>query len=319
MHNTSTHGHTWVVGIVGLVVAALLFAAFPSWPALASVALYAAVFHIAVGTLALFSVYLVAPSRLKRLIPKHETAARPGYDFGWSFGWMNGYWIAGVIFVALAVLLSIQFLSSAWQLLPIVLVLLAVNLFAGNYVWRTSMKLDFITLPFVDLLSSDHDLVLDAGCGSGRTTLALSRVIKNGRIVGLDRFDADYIQGGGKTLIERNLKTAGVLEKVTLVKGDITQLEFEDNKFDAAVSTYMMDHLGDGKLPALKEVYRTLKPGGKFLLVVFEPNLFLFAVANLMYLGMASRKVWRGLFEQAKLTLLQEGSINGGVYFLVQK
>jgi ubiquinone/menaquinone biosynthesis C-methylase UbiE len=219
----------------------------------------------------------------------------------------------------LAVLLFIQLQSSGWQVLPIVLLLLAVNLFAGNYVWRMGKKVDFMTLPFVDLFSSDHDLVLDAGCGSGRTSVALSRVIKSGRIVALDLFTADYIQGGGRTLIERNLNIAGATDKVQIVQGDITQLEFEDDKFDAAVSTYMMDHLGAGKLPALTEVRRTLKPGGKFLLVVFEPNIFTFAVANVLFLGLASRKVWRGLFAEAKLNLLQEGAINSGVYFLLQK
>jgi SAM-dependent methyltransferase len=320
MHKTQFgHRHTWIIGIAGLAVSAVLFAVFPSWRVLSSVALYIALFHIAVGALALLSVYLLLPSRITQYFSKPKADAGERLDFGWSFGSMNGYWIAGTVCVVLAALLFIQLQSSPWQLLPIGLGLAALNLFAGNYVWRMGKTTDYMTLPFVDLFSSDHDLVLDAGCGSGRTTVALSRILKNGSIVALDLFTADYIQGGGRTLIERNLKIAGVADKVQIVKGDITQLEFEDNKFDAAISTYMVDHLGAAKLPALKEVQRTLKPGGKFLLVVFEPNLYTFAVANVLCLTMASRQVWKGLFRQAQLTLLQEGSINGGAYFLVQK
>jgi SAM-dependent methyltransferase len=320
MHNLQfSHRHIGIIGIAGLCVAALLFAIARSWPAAWSVALWTAPILIAVGALALLSVYLLMPSRIKRHFSKRAAGARETPDFGWSLGAMNGYWMTGGVCVALAVLMFIQSPSAPGQLLSLGLGLLALNLFAGSYVWRTSKDTDHMTLPFVDLLASDHDLILDAGCGSGRTTLALSRIMKNGSIVALDLFTADYIQGGGQTLLERNLKVAGLTDRVQIVKGDITQLEFEDNHFDAAASAYMMDHLGEGKLPALKEVRRTLKPGGRFLLVVLEPNVYTFAVANLMCLAMASRKVWKGLFRQAQLTLLQEGAINGGVYFLLKK
>jgi SAM-dependent methyltransferase len=281
--------------------------------------LLAALFHIVVGAMALFSLYLLAPEKIKRALSVKVNRQTAGLDFGWSFAWMNGYAIAGTICLTLALLLFIQFESSWWQILPVLLVLLAVNLFAGNLFMRKSKALDYMTLPFVDLFSSDHDLILDAGSGAGRTTLALNKVMKSGRIIALDRFDADYIQGGGKTLLERNLKVAGITDKVQIAKGDITQLEFEDAKFDTVVSSYMIDHLGKLKLPALKEVARVLKPGGKFLMIVFEPNFMTFAMANLLYLLMPSRNSWRELFQQAGLSLLEEGAINGGVFFLLKK
>jgi ubiquinone/menaquinone biosynthesis C-methylase UbiE len=181
------------------------------------------------------------------------------------------------------------------------------------------MKLDFMTLSFVDLLSSENDLILDAGSGSGRTIIALSRVMKNSSIVALDRFDSDYIENGGRSLLERNIKIAGIADKVDIVPGDITELQFKENTFNAAISTYMMDHLGKYKLEGLKEIQRVLKPGAKFLLVVFVPNWTTFSIFNIFSFVLTSKKGWRDLFIKAGLTLTEEGAINGGAYFLVEK
>jgi tRNA G46 methylase TrmB len=44
---------------------------------------------------------------------------------------------------------------------------------------RSFTTTDNLTLPFVDLFSSDKDLIIDAGCGFGRTMVELSKVSKN--------------------------------------------------------------------------------------------------------------------------------------------
>lgn len=240
------------------------------------------------------------------------------YNFGWSFAWMNGYWIAGVICLSIAIWLL--FNVSLFQLIGLILLLVSINLFGGNYVSRKTNSIDYITLPFVDLISSDNDYILDACCGSGRTTLALGKVIRNGRIVALDRFDASYFADGGKQLLEQNIKIAGIQDNVEIVKGDITDLKFEDNTFNAITCTYAIDHIEKQKLGvALKELNRVLKPNGKFLIVLFSPNLFTFLVANLLSFHMTSRKKWRIIFATAKFDLVDEGIINGGAYFLLKK
>lgn len=240
-------------------------------------------------------------------------------DFGWSHVWMNAYWIFGTGVLAGALILFLQFGSPSLQILSFPLFLYSANLYAGNLVWRTSKKTDYMTLPFVDLFSSDSDLILDAGCGSGRTTIALSRVMKKGRIVALDRFDSAYIQDGGMSLLKKNLGIAGISSKVQIEKGDVTRMEFNDGTFNAAASAYMLDHIGKQKLAGLKEIYRVLKPGGKFLLIVIVPGWTTFAVANLFCLTRTSRKGWRMLLEKAGFRLCDVGIINTGAYFLAQK
>ena len=143
--------------------------------------------------------------------------------------------------------------------------------------------------------------------------------MKDSRIVAFDRFDSDYIENGGQTLLERNLKIAGIQDKVDIKKGDITDISYEPNTFDSAISSYMMDHLGRYKLDGLKEINRVLKPGGKFLLIVFVPGAATFSVFNLFCLSLTSRKGWRKLFGQSNFVLKAEGAINTGIYFLIEK
>ncbi len=239
------------------------------------------------------------------------------FDFGWSLAWMNVYWIVGTIFACVAIWFLVNI--PCLPLIPIVFILVAINLYGGNWVWRKSRSQHFLTLPFTDLFSSDHDVILDACCGSGRTTIALGKIMKNGRIFAVDRFDASYIKNGGRELLARNLSIAGIEEKVEIKMGDVTHLDFKDNTFDAAVSTYAIDHMKKQKLPALREITRVVKVGGKFLLVVFVPNFFTFLIANVFCLGLPSKSKWRKLFPQSNLRITDEGDINGGAYFLLEK
>ncbi len=239
------------------------------------------------------------------------------FDFGWSLAWMNVYWVVGTIFACAAIWFLVNI--PCLPVIPIVFILAAINLYGGNWVWRKSRSQNYLTLPFTDLISSDHDLVLDACCGSGRTTIALGKIVKNGRIFAVDRFDASYIKDGGRELLTRNLSIAGITNRVEIKLGDVTHLDVKDNTFDAAVSTYAIDHMKKQKLPALQEISRVLKVGGKFLLVVFVPNVFTFLIANIFCLGLTSRSKWRKLFTQSNLRITDEGDINGGGYFLLEK
>lgn len=247
-----------------------------------------------------------------------QTSEKKGkYYFGWSYGWMNMFWMIGTVFLMGTVWVYCYDQTLVW--LSLILFLIALNLFVGNYILRTSKKNEYMTLPFVDLFRTDSDLILDAGCGAGRTTLELAKVMKNSKIVAYDRFDADYIENGGQSLLERNLKIAGIRDRVEIKKGDITAIPDKGDTFDSAISSYMMDHLGKYKLDGLKEINRVLKPGGKFLLIVFVPGVATFSVFNLFCFSLTSRKGWRRLFGQSNFRLIEEGVINTGIYFLIEK
>jgi SAM-dependent methyltransferase len=313
------HGHPWIVGIAGILVAVMLYIHLPKLGVVSGAVLLFSLAHLVIAIVVMISAYLISPQKLKYvLFEKRKLRKMEGkYYFGWSFGWMNMFWMAALVFTISSLWVYIYDPKLIW--LSLILFLISLNLWAGNFTLRASKNQDYMTLPFVDLFVSGSDNVLDAGCGSGRTSLGLDKVMKSGTITSLDRFDSDYIENGGQALLERNIQIAGIKERVKICKGDVTEMEFKENSFDAAISSFMIDHLGKYKLDALKEINRTMKPGSRFLLIVFVPSYATFSVFNVMCFTLTSRKGWRDLFGQSNFKLKEEGVINSAVYFLVEK
>ncbi len=97
-----------------------------------------------------------------------------------------------------------------------------------------------------------ESLALDAACGTGHTAVALAR--KGHRVWGLD-------------LTPEMLEAAETLSQshqasVTWVLGDVHQLPWPDNTFDAVACRRAAHHFTDLDL-FLSEVHRVLKPGGR--------------------------------------------------------
>ena len=316
---TEARSHAWLVGMLGLAMGLTLLVALPRFKAVAGVALVVALVHLVGIALVLGSVYSFAPGHFGRIMERlrRRAPAENGYDFGWSWGAMNGPWLAAAAFltVALGLQLELPRLWPAW----FAVALLGVNHFVGGLILRTSERTDLATLPLVDLFRSDHDLVLDAGCGGGRTTLALSKVLGNGRVVALDRFDAYYIDGGGRAMLERNLRIAGLTERVQVERGDLTQLPFPDAHFDTAVSAHVMDHLKQHKKSGLAEIHRVLKPGGRFLMVVWVPGWTTFSLASVFCFFLTSKAGWRTLVRSVRFVIRDEGTFNGMWFAVLEK
>ena len=315
------HSHSWIVGVLGLIAGLAIMVYVPSLPAISRSVLLFAGFHLIGGAVLLVSLYSVGLRGLFRhLLHKPASAdARPGnsYDFGWGPEWMNGLAVAALAAISAAV--AIQIAAPSWWPLASVLVLLAASFLVGNAVMRSFRSPDHIVLPMVDLLRSDRDQVLDAGCGAGRTSIALSRVLKQGRIVAADRFDADYIEDGGRALIERNLRIASLTDRVSIETADLTALPFGEGSFDGAVSTNVFDHLGRSKEQGLREVFRVLKPGGRFLLAVWTPGWPMFAVANVLSFFLTSKEGWRRMARAAGFEVIDQGICNYAWFVLLEK
>src|SRR5919197_4541070 len=95
--------------------------------------------------------------------------------------------------------------------------------------------------------------ILDAGCGTGGTTLELQRY---GEVVGIDLAWEALEPARGRGLTE-------------LARASIERLPFASGTFDVATSFEVVYHLGVGSdTTALAEIHRVLKPGGTFLLRV---------------------------------------------------
>ena len=314
----SVMGHSKIMAIIGIIASVLILVLMPQLKWIAGLTLGVVLIHIAILLVLSLSGAVVLPEKIKLKLKRafHKNENDQKIDAGWSLGWLNGFWVVSVVFLAAAVHLYVSF--PGLQLPAFFLFLLSINFFIGNLIVRSPKNISYLTLPWVKLFTDDKARVLDAGCGAGRTTIALSKVF-SGKITAFDLFNAEYIDGGGDTLLERNLKLAGIAGQVEIVQGDITKTGFRDATFEAVVSSYMIDHLGDQKLNALNEINRILKPGGRMLMIVLTPTLSSFALLNILSFMLTSKKQWKKLFVKTNFRLAEEGEVNGGTYFLIEK
>jgi SAM-dependent methyltransferase len=93
--------------------------------------------------------------------------------------------------------------------------------------------------------------ILDAGCGSGRNMVELSRL---GTATGVELSETSVILARERAVGE-------------VIEGSVLEMPFETNSFDLAVSLDVIEHL-DQHLEALRELRRVVAPGGALLVTV---------------------------------------------------
>ena len=107
------------------------------------------------------------------------------------------------------------------------------------------------------------DRVLDVGCGTGYFARMLAEAVgPDGSVVGVDAAPemTEYASGRARHLSNCRFQP-----------GAAESLAFPDAEFDLVVSSLMMHHLPEeGRLPAVREMRRVLRPGGRVLLADFR-------------------------------------------------
>ncbi|MCD6090925.1 MAG: arsenite methyltransferase [Bacteroidales bacterium] len=110
--------------------------------------------------------------------------------------------------------------------------------------------------------------VLDLGSGAGNDCfVARSIVGESGKVIGIDFTDA-MIEKANK-----NNQKLGFLN-VDFIQGDIEEMPLADNSFDIVISNCVLNLVPD-KQKAFSEIYRVLKPDGRFCVsdIVISGNL----------------------------------------------
>jgi ubiquinone/menaquinone biosynthesis C-methylase UbiE len=104
------------------------------------------------------------------------------------------------------------------------------------------------------------DVVLDVGCGGGRTVQRLAKMTDLGKVHGVDYAEVSVAASRGLNL------AAVESGRVEIQNATVSRLPFPDDKFDlvTAVEThyYWPDRPGD-----MREILRVLKPGGSVLIL----------------------------------------------------
>lgn len=126
----------------------------------------------------------------------------------------------------------------------------------------TPLNLGDKTENFVQKLPA-KGMVLDLGSGRGRFPFTLA---ENGfRVIGLEYVTA---------IVEKNneeVKNKGLDDKLRFVEGDVLDIPFSDDGFDAVVDIGLLHHLSPTDWPTYRdEVTRVLKKDGYFFLTVLS-------------------------------------------------
>lgn len=109
-----------------------------------------------------------------------------------------------------------------------------------------------------------HGRALDLGAGTGDLALLLDRRMgEHGRVVAMDLNFAMLRVGVAK------IARRGLASRIACFRGNAERIVFRDDTFDAVTAGFCIRNVGD-RPQAFREIYRVLKPGGRFVCLEFS-------------------------------------------------
>jgi demethylmenaquinone methyltransferase/2-methoxy-6-polyprenyl-1,4-benzoquinol methylase len=114
----------------------------------------------------------------------------------------------------------------------------------------------------VQRLSPHHKgRYLDVGCGTGDVSIEILRQAPGSTVIGIDR--SEKMLEIGRTKITQ----AGLQDSISLDVADVLDLNFPDDNFDGAITSFCIRNVTDRRR-GIEEIRRVVRPGG--LLVILE-------------------------------------------------
>ena len=111
---------------------------------------------------------------------------------------------------------------------------------------------DELTWRYIEPYLPPTGLVLDAGGGTGKWAIPIAE--KGLKVMLLD------ISTGMLEVARRKVKERGLEERISLVQGDIHEMNFPDGHFDFVLAEGVLEYCADIE-QAFRELVRVLKPG----------------------------------------------------------
>lgn len=125
-----------------------------------------------------------------------------------------------------------------------------------KYIWDTKNHkrlMEFIS-------AQNNTNILDVGCGTGYIIRQIANEVSGSKLFGLD-IAKELLE-----FAEKISKEEG--KEISFIQGNIYSLPFPDNYFDLVTGQFVLLNIEKPE-NAIEEIYRVLKPGGKF--VSIEP------------------------------------------------
>ncbi len=173
------------------------------------------------------------------------------------------------------------------------------------------------------LLQIEKPQILDVGCGTGRTAVAIGKELTDGGyLYGIDIYEKKAISGNALDTVRKNARIERIEGKTTFQYGSATDIPFEDNKFDIVnISSVLHEIHGEkNQEQAMEEISRVLKNDG--VLYLSEWNRFSWqtiAFAGIFCFVFNTRGYWRSLLKKYKFNVTHYENICGFGLFTARK
>ncbi|MFM8520377.1 MAG: class I SAM-dependent methyltransferase [Solirubrobacterales bacterium] len=111
--------------------------------------------------------------------------------------------------------------------------------------------------------------LLDVGCGRGAVSILVARHFPETEVVGLDLWRSRDQSGNSVEAAERNASEAGVEGRIDFETGDMSEMPFPDDSFDAITASIAIQNLKDRDLRhrVISEMLRVARPGARIAIV----------------------------------------------------
>lgn len=153
--------------------------------------------------------------------------------------------------------------------------------------------------------------ILDVGCGTGRASINLAKQLTTGKVVGIDIFKG--VSGTSPARAYENAEIEGVAGNVEFRHGNVLHIPFKDNTFDIVNASSVLHEIhGDkNRQKAMEEIYRVLRPGGKFITVEILRKPKLFAIVLFFSFVWKTKKYWEDIINQSGFRNLKVSVFKG--------
>lgn len=131
-----------------------------------------------------------------------------------------------------------------------------------NHFLSAGIDISWRKKAIAEIAKHPHNNILDIATGTGDLAIQ-AMTIQPEKITGVD-LSAEMLAIG-----EKKIKEKGFQDKIKMLKGDSEHLPLDSNVFDAAMVAFGVRNF-EHPLAGLKEIHRTLKPGGFFLVLEFS-------------------------------------------------
>ena len=172
------------------------------------------------------------------------------------------------------------------------------GIFAGGSMVLTSLfmiwsskvgKLRMRKMLIDSLNLTGNETLLDVGCGRGLLLIGAAKHLPNGKAIGVDLWQTVDQSGNQPEVTLENARAEGVAERVEVKTGDMRELPLPDQSIDTVVASLSIHNVPgkEGRIKAIHEIHRVLKPGGQVALLDF--------MATDEYLAALESLGWKGV------------------------